>query len=171
MPPTSWSEKWLDVPPFALTKRVGCGERRRGTVYFNVMTFLALFDNWSVSQEDRLVWRPDVIGSICFLVASYLAWAEVCHSAGRLRFGDLSWWIVVLNLLGSIAFGVSAIGAFVDPDTGDVTNLRWDNGGTFVGAMCFLVAAVMLIPEARSARAPTADDGREEGDRRQLSGA
>jgi hypothetical protein len=129
-----------------------------GTVYFNVMTFLALFDNWSVSQEDRLVWRPDVIGSLCFLVASYLAWAEVCHSAGRLRFGDLSWWIVVLNLLGSIAFGVSAIGAFVDPDTGDVTNLRWDNGGTVVGAICFLVAAVMLIPEARSARAPTADE-------------
>ena len=26
-----------------------------GTFYFNVMTFLALFDNWSVSQEDRLV--------------------------------------------------------------------------------------------------------------------
>ncbi len=120
-----------------------------GTVYFNVMTFLALYDNWSVSQENRLVWRPDVVGSICFLVASYLAWAEVCHSAGRLRFGELSWWIVVLNLLGSVFFGISAIGAYVNPDTGNVTNLRWDNGGTFFGALCFLIAAVMLIPEAR----------------------
>ena len=127
-----------------------------GTFYFNVMTFLALYDNWSVSQEDRLVWRPDVIGSICFLVASYLAWAEVCHSVGRLRFRDLSWWIVVLNLLGSVFFGMSAIGAYVNPDTDDVTNLRWDNGGTFLGALCFLIAAVMLIPEARSARAPAA---------------
>ena len=60
----------------------------------------------------------------------------------------------MLNLLGSMFFGVSAIGAYVSPDTGDVTNLRWDNGGTFPGALCFLVAAVMLIPEARSARAP-----------------
>ena len=120
-----------------------------GTVYFNVMTFLALYDKWSVSEENRLVWRPDVIGSICFLVASYLAWAEVCHSAGRLRFGELSWWIVVLNLLGSVFFGISAIGAYVNPDTADVTNLRWDNGGTFFGALCFLIAAVMLIPEAR----------------------
>ncbi len=125
-----------------------------GTFYFNAMTLLALHDNWSVSQEDRLVWRPDVIGSICFLVASYLAWAEVCHSAGRLRFGDLSWWIVVLNLLGSVFFGISAIGAYVYPDTGDVTNLRWDNGGTFFGAVCFLVAALLLVPEAHAARAP-----------------
>ena len=129
-----------------------------GTFYFNVMTFLALHDNWSVSQEDRLVWRPDLIGSICFLVASYLAWAEVCHSAGRLRFRDLSWWIVVLNLLGSVFFGISAIGAYVNQDTGHVTNLRWDNGGTILGALCFLVGALMLIPEARTARAPAPAD-------------
>ena len=129
-----------------------------GTFYFNVMTFLALYDDWSVSKENRLVWRPDLVGSICFLVASYLAWAEVCHSVGRLRFGELSWWIVVLNLLGSVFFGISAIGAYVNPETDDVTNLRWDNGGTFLGALCFLIAAVMLIPEARSARAPAPSD-------------
>ena len=126
-----------------------------GTVYFNVMTLLALHDNWSVSEENRLVWRPDVIGSICFLVASYLAWAEVCHSLGRLKVRELSWWIVVLNLLGSVFFGVSAIGAYTNPDTGDVTSLRLDNGGTVAGAVCFLIAAVMLIPEARAARAPS----------------
>src|SRR5215204_4316847 len=60
--------------------------------------------------------------------AGYLAWAEVCHSVGRLRFRELSWLIGVLNLLGSVCFGVSAIGAFENPDTGDVTNRRWDNG-------------------------------------------
>jgi hypothetical protein len=94
------------------------------------------------------------VGSICFLIASYLAWAEVCHSTGRLRLGDLSWWIVTLNLVGSVFFGVSAIGAYANPETGDATNLRWDNGGTVVGALCFLVAAVMLIPEARQAQHP-----------------
>jgi hypothetical protein len=126
-----------------------------GTIYFNVMTLLALHENWSVSEEKRLVWRPDVIGSICFLVASYLAWAEVCHSLGRLKVRELSWWIVVLNLLGSVFFGLSAIGAYTNPDTGNVTSLRLDNGGTVAGALCFLIAAVMLIPEARTARAPT----------------
>ena len=126
-----------------------------GTLYFNVMTFRALHDNWSVSDENHLVWRPDVIGSLCFLVASYLAWAEVCHREGRLRVRDISWWIVMLNLVGSVFFGISAIGAYVNPDTDEVTNLRWDNGGTFLGALCFLVAAVMLIPEARSASTAT----------------
>ena len=66
----------------------------------------------------------------------------------------------MLNLVGSVFFGVSAIGACVNPDTGDVTNLRWDNGGTFAGALCFLIAAAMLVPEARLAQhhAPSGDE-------------
>jgi len=125
-----------------------------GTVWFNVMTFLAMYDSWSVQQTNRLVWAPDVVGSVCFLVASYLAWAEVCHSAGRLRLRSVSWWIVVLNLLGSVFFGVSAVGAFTAPSTGDLVSLRLDNGGTILGGICFFVAAVLLIPEARSRATP-----------------
>lgn len=121
-----------------------------GTVWFNVMTFLAMYDHWSVRQANRLVWAPDVVGSICFLVASYLAWAEVCHSAGRLRIRSVSWWIVVLNLLGSVFFGVSAVGAFTEPGSGAVVSLRLDNGGTILGGICFFVAAALLVPEARS---------------------
>lgn len=120
-----------------------------GTVFFNIMTLLALGESWSTAQENRLVWRPDVYGSICFLVASYLAWAEVCHSAGRLRWRDVSWWIVVLNLLGSVWFGVSAAAAYVEPSSGSVLSTRWDAIGTIAGAVCFLVAAVLLVPEAR----------------------
>ncbi len=120
-----------------------------GTVWFNVMTFRAFVDNYDSSQVNRLVWRPDVLGSVCFLVASYLAWAEVCDGPGRVRSRDVSWWVVTLNLAGSVAFGVSALGAFTLPSTGDVTSFRLDNGGTFVGAVCFFVAAVLLVPEAR----------------------
>lgn len=124
-----------------------------GTVYFNVMTFLAMYDGWDTAQANRLVWRPDTIGSICFLVASYLAWAEVCHSAGRLRLRDVSWWIVVLNLLGSVFFGVSAVGAYT-LGSGELVNEWLDNAGTVAGGVCFFVAAAMLIPEARSKGAP-----------------
>ncbi len=124
-----------------------------GTVYFNVMTFLAMYDGWDTAQANRLVWRPDAIGSICFLVASYLAWAEVCHSAGRLRLRDVSWWIVVLNLLGSVFFGVSAVGAYT-LGSGELVNEWLDNAGTVAGGVCFFVAAAMLIPEARSKGAP-----------------
>jgi len=47
----------------------------------------------------------------------------------------------------SIAFGVSAVAAFYVPTTGDVVNTRLVNLGTAVGGVCFLVGAVLLLPE------------------------
>ena len=80
-------------------------------------------------------------------MASALAWAEVSH--GRLfrpRF-TLSGWIAMLNLLGSVAFGVSAIAAKVVSGSGEPRNVELVNLGTFVGALCFLVGALLLLPE------------------------
>jgi len=42
-----------------------------------------------------------------------------------------------------VFFGVSAVGAFVIPDTGSLVNAVWANLGTFLGALCFLVAALL----------------------------
>src|SRR4051794_4980608 len=42
-----------------------------GTLFFNVSTAAALFHTATVAQENRYVWRPDVYGSILFLVSSY----------------------------------------------------------------------------------------------------
>jgi hypothetical protein len=124
-----------------------------GTVFFNVSTGAAMIDNLSTSQVNRLVWRPDVVGSIAFLVASGLAWAEVSHSWWSWRPRSLSWWIAAVNLGGSIAFGVSAVAAKVVPSTDQVRNVALMNLGTFVGAIGFLVGAVLLLPE-RTATAP-----------------
>jgi len=119
-----------------------------GTVFFNITTFTALHDDWDATRANHLVWLPDAAGSVCFLVSSYLAWAEVCHGAGRLKFRDVSWWIVVLNLAGSVFFGVSAVASkFVAQ--GEVRNLQLTNAGTWLGAVCFLAGAVLLVPEAR----------------------
>ena len=48
-----------------------------------------------------------------------------------------------LNMAGSVAFGISAIGAYVIPATGDFVDVRWINLGTFIGAVCFFVAAAL----------------------------
>ncbi len=53
---------------------------------------------------------------------------------------------VWLNTAGSVAFGASAIGAYVVPATGDLLSLWWANAGTIVGAACFFVAAVITRP-------------------------
>jgi len=118
-----------------------------GTVFFNVTTFAAFLQNLTAQQQRRIVWTPDALGSICFLVASWLAYAEAGHRVVSWRPRRRSWWIATLNLLGSIAFGVSAVASFVRPATGDYVSLFLTNLGTFVGAICFLAGAVLLMPE------------------------
>jgi hypothetical protein len=123
-----------------------------GTLFFNVSTFAGMKHGFDARQSDLRVWTPDVFGSICFLVSSELAYAEVCHRWVCLRARSLSWRIVTLNLVGSIAFGVSAVTSLIEPSTQEPVSAAIANAGTAVGALCFLAGAVMLAPEA--ARAP-----------------
>jgi hypothetical protein len=124
-----------------------CGIQLAGTLYFNVSTGVAVATNLTAEAAYRHVWRPDAIGSVCFLVSSLLAWFEVCHAWAAWRPRLWSWWITLLNLLGSIAFGVSAVAGYISPATGELRNAERANLGTFVGAVCFFVAALLLLPE------------------------
>jgi hypothetical protein len=118
-----------------------------GTLLFNVSTFDAMLQHLSASRADRLVWTPDALGSVCFLVASGLAWAEASHGWWSWHPRSLSWLITALNLVGSIAFGVSAVASYVVPASDQPRNATLMNLGTFVGAIAFLIAAVLLLPE------------------------
>jgi hypothetical protein len=118
-----------------------------GTVFFNVSTFHAVDLQLSTAEVNELVWRPDVLGSICFLVASGLAWAEAGHAWWSWKPRSISWRITAVNLLGSIAFGVSAAAAKIVPETDQVRNVALMNLGTFVGALGFLAGAIWLLPE------------------------
>ena len=123
------------------------GVQSVGTLAFNRSTFNAMDAALSTQQQERLVWAPDMLGSIAFMVASTLAWIEVCDGWWGWHPGDTPWRIVALNLLGSIAFLVSAVAAYIDPSTGEVLSLSLANLGTFVGAVCFFLGALLLIPE------------------------
>lgn len=120
-----------------------------GTLCFNVSTLLAIWDVFGARGEDLLVWLPDAYGSICFLVASWIAVREVCG-------GGRPWWtprrhewqVAWLNMLGSVAFGASAVAAYVVQDTGELRNAALATSGTLVGAICFLAGAILLMPEA-----------------------
>ncbi len=121
-----------------------------GTIFFNVSTFEALVDGLTIEEVDRLVWAPDIFGSIAFLVASTLAWASLVGFHWRVRRDDTDWWINLLNGIGSVFFMASAIAAFVLPTTGEVLNIVMVNLGTFVGAVCFLLGGYLLWPPRRS---------------------
>ena len=60
--------------------------------------------------------------------------------------------IALVNLLGSIAFGISAVAAFVVPSTGNVLSLGAANFTTAVGATCFLIGSVLMMPAVSSRR-------------------
>ena len=120
-----------------------------GTVLFNINTFDALIPHLDWLQEDLVIWGPDALGSICFLVASALALLEYNHGRLDWQMRDVSWWIVNINMLGSVAFGVAAIYAIVLPGTGDVLDVAAVNAWTLLGAICFLVGAYLLLPELR----------------------
>ena len=117
-----------------------------GTVYFNVSTFRSLLDAIDDSAVDRLIWRPDAIGSLLFLISGVLAYASVRHERDQER---REWRIAAINLLGCVFFGISAIASYVLPDTGDVLDLAAANWATGLGALCFLVGSLMLLPRRR----------------------
>ncbi len=133
-----------------------------GTLMFNISTYEAMQQGLTAAQAERRVWTPDARGCIAFLVASGLAYADVRRPWLRWRPRDLGWSVATLNLVGSIAFAVSALGAYVVPSTGELASLTLDNLGTFVGGLCFLFGAVLLIPDEQldlSADAPDGDAG------------
>ena len=119
-----------------------------GTLFFNVNTLDAMIDGLSTEETDILVWAPDFLGSVCFLVASHLAWLVVCGRLWCVRRDDADWWGAVLNYAGSILFMFAAIAAFTLPTTGEELNTTIVNSGTFAGAACFFAGAYLLLPPA-----------------------
>lgn len=104
-----------------------------GTLFFNVTTLAALIEvSGRAAVSNQVIWRPDAVGSILFLVSSAIALMPDLrrHRHGHAR--DRSWAISSLNMAGSVFFGVSAIGAYVVSSTGELLSAGWSNGGTFL---------------------------------------
>jgi hypothetical protein len=118
-----------------------------GMVFFNVNTFRAAFLDVPSDEVNRLIWAPDFFGSVAFLVASHLAWLVVCGRMWCVRQSSPDWWMAGLNYLGSVFFMLSALGAFFLETTGEVVNITLVNAGTFLGAVCFLLGAYLLLPQ------------------------
>ena len=117
-----------------------------GTLYFNVMTIRALIlsiDATSVSYD--AVWQPDVVGSLLFLISSWVAWHPIAREHRHHLLHGRSLLICWANMLGSVFFGISAVGAKMLPD-GTLRNDGWNNWGTFLGAVGFFIAAMALRP-------------------------
>ena len=123
-----------------------------GTIFFNVNTFAAMRHGLTARQANLRVWTPDAIGSICFLASSQLAFSRVCRRWFAFGPRTRDWWIALVNLLGSIAFGISAVAALVQPSTNEPVSATIADAATAAGALGFLIGALLLLP--RRALAP-----------------
>ena len=115
-----------------------------GTLAFGVSLLDSFLDGLTTQEENRLIWSPEVIGCVFFLISGHLAMRGIC---GRfrpcVRWRDLGWWIVAVNQIGSILFMVSALAAFIRPETSSEINVDVANWGTLTGALCFAIGGVM----------------------------
>lgn len=117
-----------------------------GTILFNVSTSAALTAH-TVQEEERAVWSPDAGGSVAFLISATFVYVAYLRERGTLwQPRESSWWDSHINMVGCIAFGVSAVGAFVLSD-GALVDTSLADWGTFIGAICFFLASAIVLPQ------------------------
>jgi hypothetical protein len=133
-----WHERWTADWWTATTQSLG-------TLFFNVTTFMALDTTFSNPDYDRLVWRPDALGSVCFLVSGVIAFAAAPRGDRR---------EVSVNLLGCVFFGISAVAGYLVPSSGEILDLAWANWNTALGAACFLACAVATLRTGHTTKSP-----------------
>jgi hypothetical protein len=121
-----------------------------GTLNFNLSTGAALWAQ-RVPARRHLVWWPDAAGSVAFLLSGALGVVAVTLTVGLVRFKSRLWLAACTSMVGSIAFGASAAGAFITK-TGSTEDAQLAQLGTFVGALCFLIAALLRLPKRFSPR-------------------
>jgi hypothetical protein len=114
-----------------------------GTLYFGAGLMAALLGDLTAAQVDRLVWAPEFLGCLLFLLSGHLALTEMHRDRPRGSRTDLGWWIVVVNQAGSALFMAAAVAAFVRPSSGDELAVGIANWATFAGAACFALAGAL----------------------------
>lgn len=153
------TQTWLAYPE-RLAHRAGLLAWRAawiqsvGTVLFNFMTLEAISLASSNSQYNVLVWTPNALGSVCFLVSGALLYVSVPRVGWRPLRRAAGWWEPPLNLLGCLLFGVSAVTGYATTSAGQLLDLSTANWTTTFGAACFLAVALPPLIAGVSFKVP-----------------
>ncbi len=127
---------------------LSCALQFAGTLLFNLNTFDALLPDLDWLQQDLEVWIPDFAGSILFLASGHMAFIETCHAHWAWKPRTISWWVTFVNLLGCVAFMISAVLAFVPPQGSTVHATILSVAFTLIGAIGFLIGSLLMLPES-----------------------
>jgi hypothetical protein len=104
-----------------------------------------------------LIWAPDLVGSGCFLVSGALAYRVATGPRLRPVRRDRDWTTAAVNLLGCVLFGVSAVASYIVPSSGSILDLAASNWCTALGALCFFIGALLVLPRRQAEDAHPAE--------------
>lgn len=135
----AWQPQRLDYLS-ALIQLIGAG-------LFNINCFFAMNQGWSWELDDVLIWFPSALASLHFCLASYLAAVEVFHGYWAWRWRELEWWLVLLNLFGSVGFLSGSLFGFLGQGP-FICCQEWGTNFSFLwGSVLFLGGSYLMIPE------------------------
>lgn len=118
-----------------------------GALCFNVDCFFALLPHLTWQQADFALWLPSMVGSILFLISGYLSVIEVVHRLWAILPQDISWWVVFINFIGCVFFMIGSATALSLPSLDSASLSALSNSGTLLGAVCFFLSSLLMIPE------------------------
>lgn len=120
-----------------------------GSLVFNYETVFALGSTFDVLPRLGL-WVTSLLGALLFLVSGGLQFVEAGH--GYLSFNprNVSWWVGLLFIIGSIGFVLGALPGLGTPglptnDTGPGSLVV--KVGFLVGGVGYLVGSYLMLPE------------------------
>lgn len=122
-----------------------------GAVVFNYETIAALLSTLGLVPGTVGLWVTCLVGSVLFLIASVLQIAEVGHGRLRAEPRNISWWVAVLFVIGSVGFIVGSLPGF---GTGDgFPTAEQESGalivkiGFLLGGVAFTAGSYLMLPE------------------------
>ena len=62
--------------------------------------------------------------------------------------------MAAVNLAGCVLFGISAIASFIVPSSGSMLDLAAANWTTALGALCFFIGSLLLLPRRHDGVSP-----------------
>jgi hypothetical protein len=146
-PPESW--RWFGFKPRDLGF-VWAFVFLIGAVIFNYETIAALLSTAHLIPEEVGLWWTSLIGALFFLVAALLQMFEAGNGYLPSTVRNVSWWVALMFVLGSIGFAVGAVPGF------SITGSFQAEGepgasivkiGFLLGGIAFLIGSWLMLPE------------------------
>lgn len=118
-----------------------------GSLLWNVETTLVVLSALGLLGLPLAIGLTSLAGSALFLVPSYLQMIEVCHRYLCWRPREISWWVTVFFVLGSVGFLVGSIFGFDVPGLSSPAESEITKWGFLLGSVFFLIGSYLMLPE------------------------